>query len=75
MSARTVAIVGATGAVGQDFLTVLAQRNFPLRSLRLYASLRSAGQRMTFCGESLTVEALGPDSFRGVDVALFSAGG
>ncbi|MCR9246999.1 MAG: aspartate-semialdehyde dehydrogenase [bacterium] len=69
------AIVGATGAVGHDLLEVLAARGFPLRSLRLLASPRSAGQRLTFRGEELEVEALGPDSFRGIDVAWFSAGG
>jgi aspartate-semialdehyde dehydrogenase len=71
---RTVAIVGATGAVGKDLLAVLAARNYPLRQLRLYASARSVGQRLQFRGESLPVEALGRDSFRGVEVALFSAG-
>ena len=75
MTGRSLAIVGATGAVGQDLLHVLAARQFPLRRLRLLASPRSAGQRLSFGGESLVVEALGPDSFRGVDVALFSAGG
>ena len=75
MTPRAVAIVGASGAVGQDFLEVLAARDFPLRSLRLLASPRSAGQRVAFRGESLPIEALGPDSFRGIDVALFSAGG
>lgn len=75
MNARHVAIVGATGAVGREFLDVLAARRFPLRSLRLLASARSAGQRLPFAGELLPVQALGPDSFRGVDVALFSAGG
>lgn len=75
MTPRHVAIVGATGAVGREFLDVLAARRFPLRSLRLLASPRSAGQRIAFAGEHLVVEALGPDSFRGVDVALFSAGG
>lgn len=75
MNARHVAIVGATGAVGREFLDVLAVRRFPLRSLRLLASPRSAGQRLPFGGEMLPVEVLGPDAFRGVDVALFSAGG
>lgn len=74
MSGRTVAIVGASGAVGQDFLHVLAARNFPLASLRLLGSARSAGRRMPFGGELLPIEELGPGSFRGVDVALFSAG-
>jgi aspartate-semialdehyde dehydrogenase len=69
-----VAIVGATGAVGRDFLAVLAARRFPLKALRLYASSRSAGRRLPFHGEQLPVEPLGPDSFRGVDLALFSAG-
>lgn len=74
MNARTVAIVGATGAVGLDLLAVLAQRRLPLRRLRLLASPRSAGSRLPFAGEELVVEALGPDSFRGVDLALFAAG-
>jgi aspartate-semialdehyde dehydrogenase len=60
--------------VGQDLLAVLAARQFPLRSLRLLASPRSAGTRMSFAGEWLPVEPLGPDSFRGIDVAIFSAG-
>jgi aspartate-semialdehyde dehydrogenase len=74
MTQRSVAIVGATGAVGQDLMAVLASRNVPLRSLRLLASMRSVGERRTFRGESLPVEILGPESFRGVDVAIFSAG-
>ena len=69
-----VAIVGATGAVGVELLATLAARGFPAASLRLLASERSAGQRMPFAGRELTVEALGPDSFAGVDLALFSAG-
>lgn len=75
MSPRHVAIVGATGAVGAELLAVLAQRRFPVRSLRLLASPRSAGSELHFAGESLRVEALGPDSFRGTELALFSAGG
>jgi aspartate-semialdehyde dehydrogenase len=71
---RSVAIVGATGAVGQDLLHVLAARSFPVGRLRLLASTRSAGQRLHFGGEAVAVEALGADSFRGVDLALFSAG-
>jgi aspartate-semialdehyde dehydrogenase len=74
MSRRSVAIVGATGAVGEEMLAVLAQRRFPLRELRLLASPRSAGVRVPFGDESLPVEALGPASFHGIDVALFSAG-
>ena len=75
MTARAFAIVGASGAVGQDLLAVLEARNVELRSLRLLASPRSAGQRRRFRGEDLPIEPLGPDSFAGVDVALFSAGG
>jgi len=75
MTPRHVAIVGASGAVGQDFLAVLAARNLPMKSLRLFASPRSAGRRIAFRGESLPVEVLGNESFRGIDLALFSAGG
>lgn len=74
MSGRTVAIVGASGAVGQDFLHVLAARDFPLAGLRLLGSPRSAGRRLPFRGEPLPIEVLGAESFRGVDLALFSAG-
>ncbi len=70
-----VAIVGATGAVGVEFLRCLEERNFPLRELKLLASARSAGKTMTFKGKTLTVEELTEDSFKGVDIALFSAGG
>jgi aspartate-semialdehyde dehydrogenase len=73
-AARNVAIVGATGAVGVELLRCLETRNFPLSSLRLLASPRSAGKQMLFRGEPLTIEALGPESFKGVDIALFSAG-
>ncbi|MCB1742116.1 MAG: aspartate-semialdehyde dehydrogenase [Gammaproteobacteria bacterium] len=74
-SSPHVAIVGATGAVGQEFLAVLAQRDFPIGRLTLLASPRSAGTTCTFRGETLTIQALGVDSFEGVDLALFSAGG
>jgi len=70
-----VAIVGATGAVGIELLRCLEQRRFPLAELRLFASARSAGKRLEFRGEPLTVRELGEDSFRGVQLALFSAGG
>ena len=70
-----VAIVGATGAVGQEFLTVLAERNFPIKSIRFLASARSAGKTVEFKGKSHTVEELTHDSFRDVKVAFFSAGG
>src|SRR5271169_3262925 len=70
-----VAIVGATGAVGQEFLTVLAERNFPIKSLRLLASARSAGKSATFKGQNYPIEELTRDSFKGVQIAFFSAGG
>ncbi|HYC05338.1 MAG TPA: aspartate-semialdehyde dehydrogenase [Azospirillaceae bacterium] len=75
MPAPVVAVVGATGAVGVELLKCLEQRNFPLSSLRLLASPRSAGKTMTFKGQETTVEALTEDSFQGVDIAFFSAGG
>lgn len=73
MSAN-VAILGATGAVGQEFLRVLDQRAFPIDSLRLLASARSAGTKVAFRGQTLSVEEVGPRSFEGIDIALFSAG-
>lgn len=70
-----VAVVGATGAVGQQMLEVLAERNFPIRELRLLASARSAGELRDFKGQSYVVQELTEDSFDGIDIALFSAGG
>jgi aspartate-semialdehyde dehydrogenase len=70
-----VAVVGATGAVGQEFLTVLAERNFPIRRLKLLASARSAGKTISFRGENHTVEELTDASFSDIQIALFSAGG
>ena len=70
-----VAIVGATGAVGVEILSCLESRNFPLASLKLLASHRSAGKQVAFRGKMLTVEELTKDSFSDVDIALFSAGG
>ncbi|MEM9414692.1 MAG: aspartate-semialdehyde dehydrogenase [Planctomycetota bacterium] len=70
-----LAIVGATGAVGQEFLRVLEQRAFPIKALRLLASARSAGTTMDFAGKPITVEELTENSFADVDIALFSAGG
>jgi aspartate-semialdehyde dehydrogenase len=70
-----VAVVGATGAVGLEFLTVLAERDFPIKRLKLLASARSAGKTMTFRGEALVVEELTRDSFKDIQIALFSAGG
>ena len=73
--ARDVAIVGATGAVGLEFLAVLERRHFPVRSLRLLASPRSAGKTLPFRGEQVPVEPLSEAGLRGVELALFSAGG
>jgi aspartate-semialdehyde dehydrogenase len=70
-----VAIAGATGAVGQEFLTVLAERNFPIKTLRLLASGRSAGKTVEFRGQTHTVEELTRDSFKDIQIAFFSAGG
>lgn len=81
MSARrlppepVVAIVGATGLVGETLLAVLAERRFPLAELRLFASERSAGTRVSFAGRSLAVDAPGPESFAGVDLVFFAATG
>ncbi|CAN4114028.1 unnamed protein product [Withania somnifera] len=71
----SIAVVGVTGAVGQEFLSVLSDRNFPYRSLKLLASKRSAGKSMKFENVDYTVEELNEDSFDGIDIALFSAGG
>ena len=71
-----IAIVGASGAVGQELLHILAQRQFPITSLRLFGSARSAGTAYTFCGKEYTVEELRHgDLFKGVDIAFVSAGG
>lgn len=74
MSSKSVAIVGVTGAVGQEMLDVLEARDFPLSGIRPLASERSAGKTVQFKGEELPVEVLGQDSFSGIDLALFSAG-
>ena len=71
---KHIAIAGATGAVGVEMLQCLEQRNFPVASLKLLASARSRGKKMTFRGQEITVEELTPDSFAGVEIALFSAG-
>jgi aspartate-semialdehyde dehydrogenase len=70
-----IAIVGATGAVGVELLDVLDRRAFPIGSLRLLASARSAGRKMQFRGQDIAVEELREDSFREIDIAFFSAGG
>jgi len=69
-----VAVVGATGAVGNEMIKVLAEQKFPLASLKLLASSRSAGKTLEFGGEEMPVEELREDSFEDVDIALFSAG-
>jgi len=69
-----VAVVGATGAVGQEMVEVLEERKFPVKELRLFASERTAGDTLTFQDRSLTVKLLTQDAFNGVDIALFSAG-
>ena len=74
MAWRT-AIMGATGAVGQEFIKVLEQRHFPVADLRLLASARSAGKKLTFRGEALSVEELKETSFKGIELVLGSAGG
>jgi len=67
--------MGATGAVGAEFLTILEQRKFPMASLKLLASARSAGKTLTFCGEKLPIEELTNKSLEGLDLVLASAGG
>jgi aspartate-semialdehyde dehydrogenase len=70
----SVAVVGATGAVGTELIACLEQRDFPLRDLRLFASPRSAGRRLMFRGDGLPVHELTEGALKGTDVALFSAG-
>jgi aspartate-semialdehyde dehydrogenase len=72
---KNVAIAGATGAVGQELLSILAERNFPLKSLKLLASAKSAGKKIKFKDEDITVQELRHDSFEGIDLVLSSAGG
>jgi len=74
-SSHVVGIVGATGAVGQELVRLLHERNFPLSSLRLFASARSAGKTVDFAGKTLVIEEAKPGVFAGVDLAFFAAGG
>lgn len=74
-SLPVVAIVGATGAVGVELIRCLERRRFPLSKLCLFASARSAGQRLTYAGRQLEVEELRDEALDGIDIALFSAGG
>ncbi len=69
-----IAIAGATGAVGAEFIELLERRNFPVTSLRLLASAQSAGKKLKFKGREIIVEELTHDSFKGVELAFFSAG-
>lgn len=69
-----VAIVGATGAVGQELMTVFQERNFPISELTLLASARSHGKKLKYCGDQLTIFEAKPDSFQGVDLAFFAGG-
>ena len=73
--AYNVAVAGATGAVGIEMIKTLEKRNFPVKNLKLLASARSAGKKLTFKGTEITIEEMTKDSFKGVDIALFSAGG
>lgn len=75
MTGYNVAIVGATGAVGTRMIEMLEQSTLPLAQVKLLASARSAGQTRNFKGDELVIEELVPESFEGVDIALFSAGG
>lgn len=75
MNPKTVAVAGATGLVGSCMLDVLADRDFPVKNLKPLASERSRGKTVTFKGEEIPVEVMTKDSFKGVDIALFSAGG
>lgn len=74
MKTFNIAIVGATGLVGQEFMKILQERRFPVGNLRLLASDRSAGRRMTYNGAEFVVEETSATSFKGIDLALFSAG-
>ena len=74
MKKYRVAILGATGAVGQEFLNLIEERKFPFSELRLLASSRSAGRKIAFMGKEYTVEETTADSFAGIDIALFAGG-
>ena len=74
MKKYNVAILGATGAVGQEFLNLIEERNFPFANLKLLASKRSAGKKIQFMGKEYTVEEATDDSFKDVQIALFAGG-
>ena len=73
--AQNIAIVGATGAVGAELIRLLEQRSYPVDTLRLFASSKSAGRRIEFNGEELLVKELTPNAFKGIDIAFFATGG
>ena len=75
MKKINLAVVGATGMVGRTFLKVLEERQLPIENFYVMASARSAGKKLTFKGTEITIEELTENSFKGVDIALFSAGG
>jgi aspartate-semialdehyde dehydrogenase len=70
-----VAVAGATGAVGNQMIECLEERNFPLKTLKLLATAKSAGRTLRFAGQEIVVEELTETSFKGLDIAIFSAGG
>lgn len=74
MKKYNVAILGATGAVGTEFLKLIEERNFPFAELRLLASARSAGKEIEFMGKTYTVQEATKDSFEGIDIAMFAGG-
>ncbi len=74
-TAYNVAVVGATGAVGQKIIDILEKKDFPINELKVLSSERSAGKTISFKNQTLTMEKATPESFSGVDIALFSAGG
>ena len=74
MRSYSVAVVGATGAVGREMVKILAERNFPLKKLRLLATARSAGQEISFKDEKVKIEVIKPRIFADIDIALFSIG-
>ncbi|HOJ42551.1 MAG TPA: aspartate-semialdehyde dehydrogenase [Syntrophorhabdaceae bacterium] len=75
MKTFNVVVAGATGAVGNEMVEILEERNFPVKNLKLLASSRSVGKTITFKGEEIKVEELKEDSFKGMDIGLFSPGG
>ena len=75
MNKYRLAIVGATGLVGSEFIKVLEQRRLPIESVKMLASYRSAGKKLFFDHQEFTVEETTPESFEDIDIALFSAGG